>query len=96
VCRGYIEAVTKEHRSSNKETTKQIGYEDGENEEIRLGTGDSQNAPHRGRDILSAWWSGDWARVIIVPGGVTAVEGEQGDELHLVGKLNVQYSMFNV
>ena len=33
---------------------------------------------------------------IIVPGGVTAVEGEQGDELHLVGKLNVQYSMFNI
>ena len=31
---------------------------------------------------------------IIVPGGVTAVEGEQGDELYLVGKLNVQYSMF--
>ena len=61
--RGYIEAVTKEHRSSNKETTKHIGYEDGENEEIRLGTGDSQNAPHRGRDILSAWWSGDWTRV---------------------------------
>ena len=33
---------------------------------------------------------------IIVPGGVTAVEGEQGDELYLVGKLNVQYSIFNV
>jgi hypothetical protein len=31
-----------------------------------------------------------------VPGGVTAVEGERGDELYLVGKLNVQYSMFNV
>jgi hypothetical protein len=36
VYRGYIEAVTKEHRSSNKETTKQIGYEDGENEENGL------------------------------------------------------------
>ena len=35
-------------------------------------------------------------RVVIVPDGVTAVEGEQGDELYLVGKLNVQYSMFNV
>ena len=37
-----------------------------------------------------------YGHVVIVPGGVTAVEGEQGDELHLVGKLNVQYSMFNV
>ena len=35
-------------------------------------------------------------RVVIVPGGVAAVEGEEGDELYLVGKLNVQYSMFNV
>ena len=35
-----------------------------------------------------------YGRVVIVPGGVAAVEGEQGDELHLVGKLNVQYSMF--
>ena len=37
-----------------------------------------------------------YGRVVIVPGGVAAVEGEEGDELHLVGKLNVQYSMFNV
>ena len=35
-------------------------------------------------------------RVVIVPGGVAAVEGEEGDELYLVGKLNIQYSMFNV
>jgi len=35
-------------------------------------------------------------RVVIVPGGVAAVEGEEGDELYLVGKLNAQYSMFNV